>query len=312
MARLPKKGLEYFALDTNRYQDRKIKQLRRTFGGNGVAVYDYVLTEIYRVEGCFLEWDANTAFDVADYWGIKESLANEIIRYCCSVGLFNKELLASEGILTSKAIQNRYISACKAMKRTDVNLPTQYILNTEEENNQKKPVIPPEETPKIPEEMGFSPEEIPQTKLKETKLNDEVEGILPEEIKTASPPPSSFQDSLPADDWRAIKTPEEHAVEAMNDINFLSVAWQTGVKDKPVVKAWLGKFNEFLYMQGKTAKNRADYRTHFLNWMKKKPYPERNQLPADENQKQQQVTTGNGPLKVADPAAVAAKYARTA
>jgi len=64
-----KTGFDYYNVDTNRYQDMKIKRLKKSFGCNGVSVYDYILCEIYRVRGCFVEWDENTAFDVADYFG---------------------------------------------------------------------------------------------------------------------------------------------------------------------------------------------------------------------------------------------------
>ena len=95
----------------------KIKRLKKSFGCNGVSVYDYILCEIYRVRGCFVEWDENTAFDVADYFGIKESLVNEIVNYCCAVGLFSKELLASERVLTSLSIQERYLAMCTRTNR---------------------------------------------------------------------------------------------------------------------------------------------------------------------------------------------------
>ena len=81
-----KTGFDYYNVDTNRYQDMRIKRLKKDFGCDGIAVYDYILCEIYRVRGCFVEWDENTAFDVADYFGIKESLVNEIVNYCCAAG----------------------------------------------------------------------------------------------------------------------------------------------------------------------------------------------------------------------------------
>ena len=71
-----KQGLAYYNVDTDRYSDRRIKRLKKAFGGVGIAVYDYILCEVYRDKGCGLEWDDDTAFDVADYFGLKESLVN--------------------------------------------------------------------------------------------------------------------------------------------------------------------------------------------------------------------------------------------
>lgn len=92
-----KTGFDYYNVDTDRYQDIKIKRLKKDFGSSGIAVYDYILCEIYRVRGCFIVWDESTAFDVAEYFGLKENLVNEIVNYCCAVGLFDKALLKSGG-----------------------------------------------------------------------------------------------------------------------------------------------------------------------------------------------------------------------
>lgn len=111
-----KTGMSYYPVDTDRYQDRRIKRLKKDMGCKGIAVYDFLLCETYRVRGCFLEWDENTAFDVAEYFGLEENSVREIVRYCGSVGLFNKALL-SRGIITSGAIQRRYMEMCARTHR---------------------------------------------------------------------------------------------------------------------------------------------------------------------------------------------------
>lgn len=138
-----KTGFDFYRVDTDRYQDIRIKKLKKTHGCNGIAVYDYVLCEIYRVKGCFLEWDESTTFDVAEYFGLKENAVSEIMRYCGSVGLFDKELL-SRGIVTSIAIQKRYLAMCRSAKRQNAQIPQIAKL--------------PEESPKLPEESRKPPE----------------------------------------------------------------------------------------------------------------------------------------------------------
>ena len=102
-----------------------------------------MLCEIYRVKGCFLEWDESTTFDVAEYFGLKENAVSEIMRYCGSVGLWDKELL-SRGIVTSIAIQKRYLAMCRSAKRQNAQIPQIAKL--------------PEEFPKLPEESPKPPE----------------------------------------------------------------------------------------------------------------------------------------------------------
>jgi hypothetical protein len=124
---MTKAGFNYYTVDCDRYQDRKIKRLKKGFGCSGIAVYDYILCEIYRVQGCFLEWDENTVFDVAEYFGLKEDAVLEIVKYCGFVGLFDKDLL-SRGIITSVSIQHRYMEMCYRAKRKDAVIPDILII----------------------------------------------------------------------------------------------------------------------------------------------------------------------------------------
>lgn len=137
-------GLSYYSVDTDRYLDIRIRRLVKAFGCDGIAVYDYLLCNIYRVKGCFAAWDESTAFNVAEYLRLKESVVLEIVRYCGGVGLFNKELL-SRGIITSAAIQRRYIDTCIRAKRKNFEIP-EFCR------------ILPEETAKLPEESPNTPE----------------------------------------------------------------------------------------------------------------------------------------------------------
>lgn len=152
-----KSGLSYYTIDTDRYQDRRIKRLKKSFGCQGVAVYDFLLCEVYRVNGCFSEWDQDTAFDVAEYFGLKESVVNEIVKYCGAVGLFDATLL-SRGIITSPAIQRRYLEMCGRAKRTNVIIPEECR-------------ILPEKNEILPENSGSLPNTRATIKEKKRKVN---------------------------------------------------------------------------------------------------------------------------------------------
>lgn len=160
---MAKTGLIYYTVDTNRYQDRRIKRLKKDFKCDGIAVYDYILCEIYRVEGCFLVWDEDTAFDVSEYFGLKENTVKEIVSYCGAVGLFDKELL-SRGIISSLSIQKRYLEMCKRAKRANAEIPSEIQIQKESEEI-------PEESPKLPEVLPNTPEDSPQSKVKKSIVN---------------------------------------------------------------------------------------------------------------------------------------------
>ena len=190
-----KTGLLYYNVDTDRFQDIRIKRLKKDLGCDGYSVYQYILNEIYRVRGCFLVWDESTAFDVAEYWGLKETKVNEIVRYCCHVGLFNKELLSNGRVLTSSSIQSRYVNMCIRSKRKEIVIPEQYDILPEESriileeylkgqrtrSTDKGTVIPeqydilPEESRILPEQSGILPVDCRKVKKNIKKYSTDVE-----------------------------------------------------------------------------------------------------------------------------------------
>lgn len=180
MASINKTGLSYYTIDTDRYQDRRIKRLKKSFGCQGIAVYDYILCEIYRVQGCGSEWDEDTAFDVAEYFGLKETLVNEIVKYCGAVGLFDATLL-SGGIVTSAAIQRRYLEMCTRAKRTNVVIPEKYKLPNLPEKTailpEEMPILP-EKTENLPNDSGSSPNTRVIEKEKESIIVNENNNSL--------------------------------------------------------------------------------------------------------------------------------------
>lgn len=110
--RAMKKGFSYYTIDTDRYQDRRIKRLKRAYGCEGLTVYDYVLCEIYRVEGYCISWDGDIAFDIADYLDLTTNRVSEIVAFCAEIGLFEQTLF-EQNIITSAAIQSRYVEMCR-------------------------------------------------------------------------------------------------------------------------------------------------------------------------------------------------------
>lgn len=163
-----KQGFNYFNIDTDRYQDSRIKRLKKTLGCVGLSVYDYILCEIYRVKGCFIVWDESTAFDVADYLEIKETVVQEVVNYCCNVGLFNKELRASENVLSSGSIQRRFLEMSIRAKRKKFIIPEKYCLIQEESN------IIQEESNIIQEKNAQIPQRVKESKVKERRVEESI------------------------------------------------------------------------------------------------------------------------------------------
>lgn len=115
---MAKQGFSYYKAETDRFQDIKIKRLKKKYHCTGYAVYQYLLNEIYRVQGYCLQFTDDHLFDVSEYWGIDEEDVTEIIDYCTEIGLFNARLWQEKGVLTARSIQTRYIDICKVCKKT--------------------------------------------------------------------------------------------------------------------------------------------------------------------------------------------------
>lgn len=116
MARPTKKGLEYFPLDTDIDQDDKIQLIEGEFGIKGFAVVVKLFCKIYKDNGYYYQWDEKERLLFAKKLGEPGGLADEVVNRCIKWGLFNKTVFDKFKILTSSAIQDRFI---KAISRRD-------------------------------------------------------------------------------------------------------------------------------------------------------------------------------------------------
>lgn len=272
-----KTGLSYYSVDTDRYMDIRIKRLKKDYGCRGLAVYDYLLCEVYRVRGCFAVWDESTAFDVAEYLGLKESNVCEIVRYCGVVGLFDKELL-SRGIITSASIQRRYLDICNRSRRKEAKIPEKCRI--------------------ITEEWGKITEESPITtqvcdKVKKSKVNISTspvartreEGDNSEETGTGGITTAQSRKSPDTDPEKscAKKVPppplpdgtyEYIPIAAIADYLIGEEVWIESLcmnkhLDRSYVEQKIREFAAECQNNGETAKDKRDCKRHFNNWLRK-------------------------------------------
>ena len=108
MSRPIKKGLSYFPLDTDMLSDRKIRRLFQNYGCEGFSTYKANLCEAYGTTGYYIRYTDDFCFDIGFTLNLKEEQVREIIGFCVEIRLFNQELFALQGILTSFGIQSRY------------------------------------------------------------------------------------------------------------------------------------------------------------------------------------------------------------
>lgn len=239
-----KTGLLYYSSDTNRFQDIRIKRLKKNFGCDGYSVYEYILNEIYRINGNFLVWDESTAFDVAEYWGLKESKVNEIVRYCCAVGLFDKALLSNGNVLTSQSIQKRYVNMCIHAKRKEIVIPNEYNI--------------------LPEEYKIILEEYRKKKEgsdkvgKVNKENNSLSGV-----KENFPPPEFAEKTLGECYTELSSNASWCEILTMNTRNAGFIEFTPAI-----FQQYLQAFFKKLQNEGETRKSPKDAMSHFARWLK--------------------------------------------
>ena len=88
--------------------DRKIRRLFQNYGCEGFSTYMAILCEAYGTTRYYIRYTDDFCFDIGFTLNLKEEQVREIIGFCVEIRLFNQELFALQGILTSFGIQSRY------------------------------------------------------------------------------------------------------------------------------------------------------------------------------------------------------------
>lgn len=130
MARPIREGLLYFPFDTDFFQDKKIRALKGRYGTDGLAVYIYLLCEIYKA-GYYIVSDDDLILCLADDLNISEGSARQIISFLLSRSLLTEikgdKLAKSDTVITAASVQRRYQEAVKGLRR-DVCVKAEYWL----------------------------------------------------------------------------------------------------------------------------------------------------------------------------------------
>ena len=171
LARPTKTGLEYFPLDVNFLYDIKVRKIIKPLGPETIGVLVYLLAEIYKDNGYYISWNDDICFLMSDLTGIDEELIKDVVSKALEVDFFNKDKYKKYNILTSKGIQNRYISATEKRKNTNINddyiIKNEQISTNEHTQNNSNTKVNSEET-------GVNVTESTQSKVKESKVKDNI------------------------------------------------------------------------------------------------------------------------------------------
>lgn len=187
MARISKPGLDYFPLDVNFLQDRKVRRISCRHHAAGIAALTSLLCLIYKEKGYYISWNKDTLFDIAQEACCEEEEMQAIIDDCLAVGLFDNLIYKEYGVLTSQAIQEQYHKIITDSRRK-YKLPLEHFWIIKEESSE----IEPENTDDSSASSGkdvTKPHEfattMPQTKEEtDTDIKGKQEMDMENEIKS--------------------------------------------------------------------------------------------------------------------------------
>ena len=242
MARPIKKGLDYFPVDTDIFENIQVRKLRKYHKSFGFLVYFTILCDIYKKEGYFLQVSDDYIYDLAERTERTEEEIQSIIDFCLQINLFDQEKYVRFHILTSKSIQERYILVIKRCKNpicdefNCINVPKSDINVSEE---------------------GVFVTEMRQRKEKERKVNIESESAREEPIEI---PEKSFDEKCAA--WqKELLEDEEWCASSVRQSGL-------GTDFHAMLPAKMQEFQDFIIANNEKESicSKQDYARRFYFW----------------------------------------------
>lgn len=115
MARPVKKGIPYFSLDVDIFEDDKLFDVQNEFGPLGETIYLRLLCLIYK-NGYYYRFEsldklsAMLVKSIGNKWARDKQVVRQVILFLAKCNLFSSELMR-ENVLTSARIQRQYLKA---------------------------------------------------------------------------------------------------------------------------------------------------------------------------------------------------------
>lgn len=321
MARPIKLGLDYFPHDTHSNDDTALALIEAEFGIAGYAVYFKLLEFIYS-QGYAALWGADERslfYHKLGAVGVSERKASEIIKGLVRRSLFDKGVLNSFQILTSKSIQLRWLEA-RRKKIDDIDPRVCLVEQTAKGisslrlriSKNKQGVFATETTPN---ERVFATEttlnegvfatETPQIKEKKRNNSSSNSNNAREMENEAAQGALNLEPLQPAGSTRTQATIRE--VLTSNQIWSNAICSNHRISPE-TFNEYVTKFEQHCFIENRTHNTDGDVQVHFNNWLRiqlniqatnKSPKQSnygtsRNYRPsADDNRRRQEERTAN-------------------
>lgn len=163
MARVKRRGLDYFPLNTDFIHDRLTRRIMKREGDGALAILLGALSCIYAGEGYYVRTDNLFYEDISScLYEKNEEDVRRILALAVEYGIFDAALFEKYGILTSAEIQRQYIFSTRRRRSTLID--PLYRLTDEEEDEEPSAGKTEEGTsPSTPESVTQTPGNVTQT-----------------------------------------------------------------------------------------------------------------------------------------------------
>ena len=309
MARPIKLGLDYFPHDTHTDEDTALQLLEAEFGLDGYAVYFKLLESIY-AQGYAKQWGEDECLLFAKKMGaVTVPKLSEIIKGCIRRSLFDEGVYNLFQILTSKAIQLRWLEA----KRKDVSAIDPKVCLIEQtakgvssprknDKNEEKGVFAAK-TPVNAAKTPVNAETTPQSKVKYSNSSNSNNAR-----KNESEEPRSALNLEPLQPVGSTRTQA-----TIREVLTSNQIWSQAICSNHRISLetfneYVTKFEQHCFIENRTHNTDGDVQVHFNNWLRiqlniqatnKSPKQSnngtsRNYRPsADDNRRRQEERTAN-------------------
>lgn len=279
MARPIKLGLDYFPMDTDVLKNIKIRRLMKKYESPGAILYLNLLCDIYG-NSYFVQIGQDYLFDLADQLETEDTEIKAMLDYMVEIGLFDAELW-KQNILTSKSIQERYLTA-KGRYLNEKKLEKQYLLIPLPEikarvSTVKTPVCT-EKTPVITVETPVCTVESAQSIGNKNKVenNKENESINLNNNNHNNARVRENNQSLKAewDQWKK---------ELLNDEDWCASLVRYSGKGLAIIEHALEAmtyFDDFIVLKAQedTTRTKKEYQMSFIGWWRHNNWETNRQL----------------------------------
>lgn len=138
MARIRKRGLDYFPINTDFVRDRRMRRVMKREGEGALVVVLNAIASIYEGEGYYVRADDAFYEDQADCLFRRDADdVRRILDFAAECGFFDRQLLHERGVLTSAYIQRQFLFITK--RRSASLLAPELCLLSDEELEELAP-----------------------------------------------------------------------------------------------------------------------------------------------------------------------------